>query len=179
MTRTEVSVAVLVLVVVAALGGMWFGWRGRRRRSEAVVPTLPQAPADLGAARLGPLEAVYVSTTRAGDWLDRVAAHRLGVRSPATVDVFDAGVRIGRTGAPDVFVPAEALRGATTAPGMAGKFVGGDGLVVLTWQAGPDDARGLDTGLRPRHAADRPRLVEAVAALIDVTPGAPGQEEKP
>ncbi|GIG20361.1 hypothetical protein Cch01nite_10850 [Cellulomonas chitinilytica] len=179
MTRTEVSVAILVLLVVLALGGMWIGWRGRRRRSEGVVPALPEAPAGLGTARLGPLDAVYVSTTRAGDWLDRVPAHGLGVRSPATVEVFDAGVRIGRTGAPDVFVPAAALRGATTAPGMAGKVVGGEGLVVLTWQADPDDPRGLDTGLRPRHAADRPRLVEAVAALIDVTPGTPGQEEKP
>jgi hypothetical protein len=176
---TEVSVTILVLVVVLVLAGMWLGWRGRRRRSATVVPALPTAPADLGAARLGPLDAVYVSTTRAGDWLDRVSAHGLGVRSPATVGVFDAGVRIGRTGAPDVFVPAGALRGATTAPGMAGKFVGGDGLVVLTWQADPDDPRGLDTGLRPRHAADRPRLVEAVAALIDVTPGTPGREEKP
>jgi hypothetical protein len=163
---TGVSVTILVLVVVLVLVGMWLGWRGRRRRSEAVVPTLPAVPAELGDSRLGPLDAVYVSTTRAGDWLDRVSAHGLGVRSPATVDVFDAGVRIGRTG-------------ATTTPGMAGKFVGGDGLVVLTWQADPDDPRGLDTGLRPRHAADRPRLVEAVAALIDVTPGAPGQEEKP
>jgi hypothetical protein len=176
---TEVSVTILVLVVVLVLAGMWLGWRGRRRRSAAVVPALPAVPTELGDNRLGPLDAVYVSTTRAGDWLDRVSAHGLGVRSPATVDVFDAGVRIGRAGAPDVFVPARALRGATTAPGMAGKFVGGDGLVVLTWQAGPDDPRGLDTGLRPRHAADRPRLVEAVAALIDVTPGTPGQEEKP
>ena len=73
--------------------------------------------------------------------------------------------------APDVFVPTGALRGAATAPGMAGKFVGGDGLVVLTWQADPDDPRGLDTGLRPRHAADRPLLVGAVTALIDATSG--------
>ncbi|NKY40036.1 hypothetical protein HGA02_10990, partial [Cellulomonas septica] len=50
----------------------------------------------------------------------------------------------------------------------------------LTWQPDPDDPRGLDTGLRPRHAADRPALVDAVAALIDHTPGAPaGQEETP
>ncbi|MGY4642588.1 PH-like domain-containing protein [Cellulomonas sp. URHB0016] len=179
MTRTQVSVVVLVAVAALALVGMWRGWRGRGGRSQTFLPALPAAPADLGGTRLGPLDAVYVSTTRAGDWLDRVVAHGLGVRSPATVDVFDAGVRIGRTGAPDVFVPAGSLRGATTAPGMAGKFVGGDGLVVLTWQAAADDPRGLDTGLRPRHAADRPRLVEAVAALIDVTPGAPGQEEKP
>ncbi|AEE46109.1 hypothetical protein [Cellulomonas fimi] len=193
--RPWVSVVVLVLVAVLALWGMRAGWLGRRRRTEGLVPQLPVAPDDLGPARFGPVEAVYVSTTRAGDWLDRVAAHDLGVRSPAQVSVHDAGVLVSRTGATDVFVPAPTLRGAGTAPGIAGKVVGKDGLVVLTWQPHPDDPRGLDTGLRTRHAADRPLLVAAAAALVDapvdttdhapgatgpdVTPGTAGQEEKP
>jgi hypothetical protein len=198
-TRTSVSVVVLVVLAVLALWGMRAGWLARRRRSADVVPTLPVAPADLGATRLGPLDAVYVSTTRAGDWLDRVSAHDLGVRSPAVVEVHDAGVTITRTGATDVFVPVSTLRAAGTAPGIAGKVVGGDGVVVLTWQPDPDDPRGLDTGLRPRHAADRTRLVDALTGLVtagataaaaptdhapgapgqDATPGTAGQEEKP
>src|SRR4051812_50078033 len=105
------------------------GWRARTRRSSALVPDLPTAPADLGAERLGPLDATYVSTTRAGDWLDRVTAQGLGVRSPAQVTVYDAGVRIARQGAGDLFVPAAAVRGATRAPGMAGEGGGGGGGV--------------------------------------------------
>lgn len=175
MTRQAVSTVVLLLVVLLLLWGMRAGWRARTRRSAALVPALPQAPPQLGAERLATLDAVYVSTTRAGDWLDRVTAQGLGVRSPAQVTVFDAGVRITRQGATDLFVPAAALRGATGAPGMAGKVVGGEGLVVLTWQADPADPRGLDTGLRPKHTADRERLL---AALQTLTPGqAPAQEE--
>ena len=45
------------------------------------------APDDLGATRLGPLEATYVSSSTTGDWLDRVAAHDLGSRSAAQVEV--------------------------------------------------------------------------------------------
>ena len=175
MTRQAVSTVVLLLVVLLAFWGMRAGWQARTRRSSALVSALPAVPAELGDARLAPVDATYVSTTRAGDWLDRVTAQGLGVRSPAQVAVFDAGVRITRQGATDLFVPATALRGATGAPGMAGKVVGGEGLVVLTWQADPHDPRGLDTGLRPRHAADRERLVAAIQTL---TPGqAPAQEE--
>jgi len=174
-TRQAVSTVVLVLVVLVAFWGMRAGWRARTRRSAALVTSLPTAPAELGAARLDPVDATYVSTTRAGDWLDRVTTQGLGVRSPAQVTVFDAGVRISRQGATDLFVPATALRGASGAPGMAGKVVGGEGLVVLTWQADPADPRGLDTGLRPKHSADRERLL---AALQTLTPGqAPAQEE--
>ena len=42
--------------------------------------------------------------------------------------------------------------------------MGGEGLVVLTWDAGED--RLLDTGLLVRHRDDRPALVAAVRALI-------------
>ncbi|WP_421741437.1 hypothetical protein [Cellulomonas sp.] len=175
MTRQAVSTVVLVLVVIVVFWGMRAGWQARTRRSSTLVSTLPGAPAELGAERLGPVDATYVSTTRAGDWLDRVTAEGLGVRSPAQISVFDAGVRITRQGASDLFVPAAAVRAATGAPGMAGKVVGGEGLVVLTWQADADDPRGLDTGLRPKHAADRERLIDALTTL---TRGpAPAQEE--
>ncbi|MEZ0449665.1 hypothetical protein [Cellulomonas sp. ICMP 17802] len=175
MSRQAVSTFALVLVVLLAFWGMRAGWQARTRRTSALVPDLPAAPDELGATRLGPLDATYVSTTRAGDWLDRVTAQGLGVRSPAQVTVFDAGVRITRQGATDLFVPAAAVRGATGAPGMAGKVVGGEGVVVLTWQADAADPRGLDTGLRPKHAADRERLVEALTQLT--TGGTPAQEE--
>lgn len=169
--RQTVAVVVLVLLAALALWRMRVGWVHRRRRTQDLVPALPVAPAELGARRLGPLDAVYVSTTRAGDWLDRVPAQGLGVRSPARVEVHDAGVSIARTGAPDLFVPRGALRGIGTAPGIAGKVVGGEGLAVLTWQADAADPRGLDTGLRLRHTADRSRLVQAVSTLI-MTAGA-------
>ncbi|MBT0995177.1 hypothetical protein KIN34_12880 [Cellulomonas sp. DKR-3] len=180
----------LLAVLLLAWWGMRRGWEARRRRTEAAVPTVPDVPADPGPALVGPVEAVYVSTTSAGDWLDRVVAHDLGVRSPATVSVHASGVVVRRTGARDLFVPAAALRGAEAAPAIAGKVVGRDGLVLLRWappaphpsdEHAPEAA--LDTGLLPRHAADRDALVAAVAALTSPsssqTAAPRGTQEKP
>ena len=161
---TWASISIFVVLLALAGWGMWRGWQRRARASALAVPAIPPVPDDLGATRLGPLEATYVSSTTAGDWLDRIAAHDLGNRSAAQVEVHDAGVLLRRRGAADVFVPAERLRTVGTAPGMAGKFMGGEGLVVLTWDTGTD--RVLDTGLLVRHRGERPALVAAVRALI-------------
>lgn len=173
------SVTVLVVLGAALLVGMGRGWR-RLSRGASPVPAPPAVPAEdaLGDARTEPLDATYVSTTRAGDWLDRVGAHGLGVRSAATVQVFDRGVVVRRRGAPDVFVPRAALRAAGTSGGMAGKVVGGEGLVVLTWAPSPDDdPRGLDTGLRLRHRQEADALLAATQTLIGTTPAAGGSKE--
>jgi hypothetical protein len=166
-----VTITVLVAAGAAALWGMRAGWRHRGARTAAAVPDLPAVPAPddaaLGAPVTGPLEATYVSSTVSGDWLERVVAHDLGTRSAAVVQVFAAGVRIERPGARDLFVPAAALRGAGTSGGMAGKYVGGQGLVVLTWQPPAPGAATLDTGLRLRRAADREPLLRAVRGLLD------------
>jgi hypothetical protein len=170
--RTTVSIAVVLALAVLALGAMRRGWLHRRDRSSAWVPDLPATPPEgagpgtLGARRTEPFEATYVSSTRSGDWLERVVAHDLGARSAAVVQVFDAGARIARTGALDVFVPATSLRSVGATGGIAGKFMGRDAIVVLTWVTGPGDERGLDTGLHLRHDADRPRLIDAATALI-------------
>jgi hypothetical protein len=173
------SVTILVVLGLALLTGMALGWR-RLQRGTGTMPTPPAVPdeADLGAARTEELDAVYVSSTRAGDWLDRVGEHGLGVRSVATVQVHDAGVVVRRRGAPDVFVPRSALRAVGTSGGMAGKVVGGEGLVVLTWVPDPDrDPRGLDTGLRLRHPQQGDELRAVAQTLIGSTPAASGHEE--
>lgn len=196
MTTTQITIVVLALLFVGALALMWAGWRRREVRTGAVVPRLPAVPVDLGAPLGPPVPATYVSTTTAGDWLDRVVAHDLGVRSAAVVTVHEAGVLIARTGARDVFVPVGSLAGVERTPGMAGKYVGGAGLVVLRWRVDPagepahdedphpapdqpsDPSSGapgrtgtlLDTGLRTRRAADRAALVDGVRALLPSTP---------
>jgi hypothetical protein len=171
------SILVLALGVVG-VWGMAVGWRHRTARTIGLVPVLPVQPDPLGSALTEPIEATYVSTTTAGDWLDRVTAHDLGLRGPAVVQVFDAGVRVARTGAADLFVPVGALRAVGATDGMAGKFVGHDGIVVLTWEAPAVDSTagtGLDTGLRTRHRADRRILLDAVTTLIETH----GRREQP
>lgn len=136
------------------------GW-GRRGAAQADLPPLPQPPADAGA-ELASAEGTYVSTTSEGDWLDRIVVHSLGVRSAAVLTVAAAGVLVERQGAPDIFIPAAAVRGVRLQRGMAGKFVEEGGLVVLTWQHGD---RRLDSAFRNRYAADREALVSALGRV--------------
>ncbi len=165
---SELQAGLLLLMLVPVVWGlMWWGWRARGRR-QAGVAAPPPVPDDPGAQVLGPLEAVYVSSTRAGDWLDRVVAHGLGGRSAASVSVHAAGVLLARRGAPDVWVPAGSLEDVRRDRGAAGKFVGEQGLVVLTWRLGED---ALDTALRTRYEADRDRLERAVRDLVDARTG--------
>jgi hypothetical protein len=91
-------------------------------------------------------------------------------------------VRIERRGATDVFVPTASLRGVRRTPGMAGKYVGGEGIVVIEWSAtAPDGSPApLDTGIRTQHKADRALLVAAVDAVAaSAAPGQPGALASP
>lgn len=181
------AVGLWVALGLAILLVMWRGWRGARARGASVVGALPRTPGveSLGGARTQPLPGTYVSSTTAGDWLGRVAARDLGVRSVATVQVFDAGVLIERRGAADVFVPAASVRGVRRTPGMAGKYVGGEGIVVIEWTAtAPDGSPApLDTGIRTQHKADRALLVAAVdsltASAVRPSPAEPGAPSSP
>ena len=182
----RVALAVALLVGLGALGlwGMVRGWRSRAARTAQIVPSVPAVPAEPGAPRTDDVEAVYVSSTRAGDWLERVVAHDLGTRSPAQVRVHDAGVLITRTGARDLWVPAAALLDVSTSSGQAGKFVGRDELVVLTWVPDATTGTAIDTALLVRHDDERPVLLDAARALLaaptdtDTAPPA-AQEEQP
>ena len=175
------STTLLGAVALLALWGMWRGWQARERRTAALVPTVPAVPDGVTTPE-DAVEATYVSSTRAGDWLERVVAHGLGLRTAALVSVHPSGVLVARTKAPDVWVPAGALRAVGTSSGQAGKFVGRDELVVLTWV--PDASTGvpLDTALLVRHDAERPALLAAAGALVaptDTDSAPPAQEEQP
>lgn len=160
---TRVQAGLLLLLVIPVLWALlWLGWRGRQRR-QGDVPQLPVIPADPGEPTFGPVEATYVSSTSAGDWLDRLAVQGLGLRSAAQVGVHRGGVLVARRGAPDLWLAPEALLGVRRERGMAGKFVEADGLVVLSWRLGQVE---LDTGLRVRRAAERDALEAAVRAVL-------------
>lgn len=166
--------AIALLVLLAIFLVLYVTLIGRRRlaqRTTTLVPRPPEVPGadQTGTVRFGPLEAVYVSTTLHGDWLARVGAHGLGDRSNSLVSVHDGGVLVEREGADDLWVPVHAIRSTSLAPGMAGKYVGADGLVVLAWAVPEADdvaAALVDTGLRTRRAEDRGALVDAVRHLL-------------
>ncbi|TQJ41065.1 hypothetical protein FBY33_3163 [Arthrobacter sp. SLBN-112] len=154
-----------VVAVVFVLLGV--GWRNRLKR-QSDVEQLPQVPAAPGEP-IAVAEGQYVATTTAGDWLDRIAVHGLGIRTNATLAVYPHGVLYERSGAPALYIPASSLTGVRQDSGMAGKFVEKDGLLVLGWTLG---AHGLDTGFRTRRAADKDVLYQALQDLISSAPAA-------
>jgi hypothetical protein len=158
--RAPLGILGVLLVIGAGWFGMYRGWRNRQSRQADLAP-LPSVPADLKGAKT---EGVYVATTTAGDWLDRIAVHELGVRSNADLAVSEAGLVFHRQGAADVFIPADHLTGVRTDRGIAGKVTAeASGLVVVTWSHG---GRELDTGFRPRRKADSATLTDSISTLI-------------
>ena len=158
MSEQLVPVLLLLLLVLAALAAMVWGWR-RRGRSQQHLPAPADRPLDqLGEGTAhGPVEAVYVDTVLAEQPLERVVAHGLGQRARAQVSLGDGGSwRIEREGTGDLTIPAGSLAEITSGPGMAGKFVGGDGLLILRWRLGDQL---LDTGLRLQRRADHDLLL--------------------
>lgn len=154
----------LIAIVFALLA---VGWRNRLRR-QSDVDALPEVPAELGAP-LAAADGQYVASTTAGDWLDRIAVHQLGIRTDAGLSVHPEGVLFDRAGAGPVFIPAGRLTGVRQDSGMAGKFVEKDGLLVLSWMLG---ARELDSGFRTRRTEDKTTLLAAVQELISAAPQA-------
>jgi hypothetical protein len=160
-----------LLLVVLALAGMRLGWRNRGRR-QADLPPLPPVPESAGPVSAGPesagpelapaLTGLYVGSTVATRWQDRIVAHRLGERAEAVVRLTAAGVLIQRQGSPDIFLPADRLVDARLEPALAGKVVGDGGLLVLRWRHGD---RLLDSGIRADDKSGYPAWLRAVAVL--------------
>ncbi|WP_051687591.1 hypothetical protein [Curtobacterium sp. S6] len=152
----------LTLVSSVILAGIVFsliawGWRSRTKR-QAGIADLPEVPRELdGAAAEFACDVQYVCTTTAGDWLDRIAVHGLGVKANGQALVYPTGLIVTRDGARDLWIGSESIEVLRRESGMAGKFVEKDGLAVISWRLG---GRLVDTGLRTRRAADTPELLD-------------------
>lgn len=158
----------LILVVLLCAYGLSVGWRHRASRQSG-VPALPGTPDDLGPDLVAPLTGVYVSTTTAGNWQDRVVARGLGRRAAGAARLSAEGVCVEREGESDIFIPVDALVEVTTAPGIAGKVMGqADGLLIVRWSLGELT---LDSGFRSDDSAAQDDFIDAAQSLIAGTPG--------
>jgi hypothetical protein len=170
MTRTLLVLACVALIA-ALLLGMWFGWNNRKRR-QANLADLPTVPADLGHELLAAIDGVYVGTTFASSWQDRVVHDGLGRRANATVRLCERGVLIDREGDTAIYLPATAIADAHLAPGLAGKVVGEGGLLVFRWRHQATEPEGtvgdvlLDTGIRADDKTAYPEWVRTINAKV-------------
>lgn len=156
----------LVLATVALFGltlwGMRRGWVARGRR-QSHLAALQAPPADLGPQLLEPLRGLYVGSTMAGSWQDRIVAGGLGMPADATAMLSAQGMLIQRQGSEGVYIPADSIVEARLAPGLAGKVVGAGGLLVIRWTLGDEQ---IDTGLRADDKTKYPEWVAALKGLV-------------
>lgn len=150
----------LTLLVVAVflllLWGMRVGWQRKAREQSVLVPPFPERPDDPGEPELV-AKGLYVSTTTAGNWQDRIVTRGVGLRGRAVLRLYPGGIEVDRIGAVGLWIPRESVEGVRTASAIAGKVMGTNSLLVITWRAG-DVA--LDTGFRADDLAVYPEWMD-------------------
>ncbi|MGW5337782.1 transporter [Rhodococcus pyridinivorans] len=145
MDRFLITVGFLALWVVLVLL-MWKGWKGRARRQRDAVGELPTVPAELGERLVEPSTGLYVGSTLAPSWQDRVAVGDLGHRANAELTRYRSGALLERDGASPIWIPQDSIRAIRTERGLAGKVMSQDGVLVIRWEL-PSGTE-IDTGFR-------------------------------
>ncbi|MEZ0089872.1 hypothetical protein [Streptacidiphilus sp. EB129] len=151
----------LLFVIALLYWLMRQGWLWRRTQQSG-LPALPTAPKHTTEALLE-LEGRYIGSTSAGEWLDRIVAHHLGDRSLVELTLTAEGLTVVRPASASFFIPVDALRGARTDRGIAGKVLPEGGVLVVTWEHG---GKQLDSGFRADHPAEHENWVTAVEVLL-------------
>ena len=160
MDRLLLCLAILVFFGLC-LWGMRVGWRRKARSQSAQLPFFAQTPEDPGELVLPETVGLYVSTTTAGEWQNRIVTRGVGLRSRAVLRLYPGGIEVDRTGAAGFWIPVESITGIRRDKAIAGKVMGTDTLLVVTWTAGDVE---LDTGFRGDDVDVYPRWLEAVSA---------------
>ncbi|MGF7238170.1 MAG: hypothetical protein ACQSGP_24890 [Frankia sp.] len=156
----------VLLLFIAAVAAMRRSWV-RRAKGQDDLPVLLDPPPEVGLALAAPLKGLYLGTVDAGHWLDRLVTQGLGGRANGYCAVYEAGVRVDRTGADPFWIPREAVRGARLERAHAGKVAGPGRIVVIAWSFG---GRELETGFRGSDRARQPKIVRAVHELLGPMP---------
>ena len=162
--RTALTLGMLLLVGLLYLL-MLKGWRSRQRR-QGDLPPPPAPPEVRGQTLVGATAGLFVGTTFADDWLDRVAVHDLGHRAAGWLVVATDGVHVEREGLPDLYLPYDRIESVSTGDALAGKFIGQDGLLLLDWRLG---GRLLTSAFRADDHAQHPALNAAITSQLRPT----------
>ncbi|ORI22593.1 transporter [Rhodococcus sp. 1168] len=145
MDRVLIVIAFIVfwLLMIALI---FWGWRGRQKRQADRIGTFPGVPSDIGSTVLEPSTGLYVGSTIAPSWQDRIAVGDIGHRATAELSRHQHGILLVRTGESTIWIPEESIRAIRTERGLAGKVMSKDGLLVIRWEL-PTGTE-IDTGFR-------------------------------
>ncbi|WP_433612701.1 transporter [Prescottella agglutinans] len=125
---------------------MYRGWKGRAARQADRIGELPQVPAELGDQLIAPSTGLYVGSTVAPSWQDRIAVGDIGYRATGEISRWSRGILLERNGASAIWIPDESIRAIRTERGLAGKVMTKDGVLVIRWEL-PTGTE-IDTGFR-------------------------------
>ena len=162
MDRT-VPTIIVVLVILLAFFGMYWGWR-TRTRSQASIARPSAVPAELGPISLT-ARGLYVATTLADQPLERVTVNGLGYRARAALTVAHSGIVLELTGQEPAFLASTSLRSVDRSSWVIDKGVEAAGLVRIAWRLGDTD---VDSYLRVDSSAGATTesVIAAAAALV-------------
>ena len=171
-TGTAVATFVFAFFVVVIIGAvirrMLGGWRNRALRHTELLGEFPPLPDMLSPAIVAPIRGLYVGSTLAPDWLDRVAVGDLGFRSKAVLTRYPEGILLERSGATPIWIPQNAITAIRTERGLAGKVIPGrgktetaTGILAIRWRL-PSGTE-IDTGFRGDDRSEYARWVREAA----------------
>ncbi|HEX5143416.1 MAG TPA: transporter [Mycobacterium sp.] len=154
-----VFAAILIVVIAFLVRQMVKGWRHRAQRQAGIIGTLPPLPDTVGAATTPAMKGLYVGSTIAPSWQDRIAVGDLGYRAKAVLTRYPEGIMLQRSGAHPIWIPQESISAVRTERGIAGKVIPGgrsaatrgktpphDGILAIRWKL-PGGTE-IDTGFR-------------------------------
>jgi hypothetical protein len=118
----------------------------------ALLGELPSMPDLLSSAIIAPTRGLYVGSTLAGNWLERIAAGDLGFRSKAVLTRYPEGILLERSGATPIWIPENAIAGIRAERALAGKVAG---ILAIRWRL-PSGTE-IDTGFRGDDRRDYAR----------------------
>ena len=124
-TMTYIFGFVVVILIGVVIRQMLRGWTRRGQRQTELIGTLPAMPDLFGSAVEPPSRGLYVGSTLAPNWLDRVTVGDLGYRSKAALARYPEGILLERSGASPIWIPQESVVGVRTEKALAGKVIAG------------------------------------------------------
>jgi hypothetical protein len=156
-----VVAAVLAGLIALAIRQMMRGWLHRAQRQVQLIGTLPALPDTVGPALISATKGLYVGSTLAPSWLDRIAVGDLGYRAKAVLTRYPEGIMLQRTGAGPIWIPDDSIEAIRTEKGIAGKAMTHEGILAIRWRL-PSGAE-IDTGFRADDRREYDRWLEGVA----------------
>jgi hypothetical protein len=143
--------AVLVVAIAVAIQLMMLGWRRRSERQAELIGELPNVPDEVGPATTT-IRGMYVGSTLAPKWNERITAGDLGYRSKAVLTRYPEGILLERIRANPIWIPQESISVVRTERGMAGKIAARNGILAIRWRL-PSGVE-IDTGFRAGNRSE-------------------------